>query len=401
MAGFVLALLPLTISSSGHYQSSMSPPPSQNYEKFSGTGFQPGQTQTAGGTPALPSFSMPEFRQARPGYVFAFPRDHGAHPDFRTEWWYFTGHLKSPAGEGFGYELTFFRVALQKPSSPGGSAWRADTVYFAHLALTAPQRRTFLFRELARRGAMGLAGAAAGRLKVWVDDWQAQETDGKIHLKAQTEGLGLNLILTPQKPPVLHGDGGYSRKAAGKDVASHYYSITRLETRGKVTLNGQDLEVTGSSWLDREFGSSQMSPEQAGWDWFALQLADGADIMLYLMRGKDGRPDPASSGTLVDPQGKTRHLTLADFAIEAAGKWTSPHSKASYPAGWTVTIPGAGYRLTLTPTLADQELRTGGALKLIYWEGQVQVTGSRGEEPVTGNGYVELTGYAGSLGGRF
>jgi predicted secreted hydrolase len=222
-----------------------------------------------------------------------------------------------------------------------------------------------------------------------------------MRLTAHAEGIGLDLTLTPAKPPVLHGEAGYSSKAAGKDVASHYYSITRLATAGTVTLNGESLPVTGTSWLDREFGSSQMAPEHVGWDWFALQLDDGTDIMLYLMRGTDGRPDAASSGTLVDPQGKAQHLSLADFAIEATGTWTSPHSKAVYPAGWSIAVPKAGLRLTLTPALADQELRTGGAARLIYWEGQVQITGSREEQPVTGKGYVELTGSAGSMGGRF
>ncbi|MBM4286412.1 MAG: carotenoid 1,2-hydratase [Deltaproteobacteria bacterium] len=342
------------------------------------------------------------FQAARPGYLFSFPRDHGAHPEYRSEWWYYSGHLQSTAGEGFGYELTFFRVALKPPSAAASrSAWAAHTVYFAHLALTAPRRQTFLFREKAMRGAMGLAGADVGRLNVWVDDWRAEEAEGEMRLRAGGPDLGLDLRLKPLKPPVLHGEAGYSRKAADAPVASHYYSITRLDTRGAVTLDGQSLDVTGLSWLDREFGSAKMAPDQVGWDWFALQLDDGEDVMLYLMRGPDGLPDPASSGTLVDPQGKARHLTLSDVTVQPTGRWTSPHTKAVYPAGWLLTIPPAGYRLTLTPTLADQELRTGGAARLIYWEGQVQVTGSRGDRPVTGRGYVELTGYAGSLGGRF
>jgi predicted secreted hydrolase len=200
---------------------------------------------------------------------------------------------------------------------------------------------------------------------------------------------------------VLHGDAGYSKKSAAHDVASHYYSITRLATRGQLTLGNKVLEVEGTSWLDREFSSGQMGANQAGWDWFALQLADGTDIMLYLMRLKDGNIDPASSGTLIDLQGQAHHLKLGDFAIKPTGSWKSSRSGAAYPAGWTVTLPQHGYNLTLTPTLADQELLTGGAARLIYWEGQVQITGNKNGQPLTGQGYVELTGYAGSLGGRF
>jgi len=343
-----------------------------------------------------------DFHQARPGRVFQFPRDHGAHPEFKTEWWYYTGHLKSGERETFGYQLTFFRVALKKPDSQARSAWRADTVYFAHLAVTEPHRGVFAFREKAQRGALGLAGAKEDRLEVWIDDWHLGSRSDEHLLKAQKDGIGLELALTPLKPPVLHGEGGYSRKAAAAEVASHYYSITRLATRGKLILGDRTLEVTGTSWFDREFSTSQLAPDQQGWDWFSLQLSDGTDLMLYLMRLKDGSLDPASAGTLVDREGRAKHLALADFRITATGTWKSPHSGARYPSGWQVSLPDAGYNLLVTPTLADQELRTGGSSSLIYWEGQVTIQGGDcAQQPVTGQGYVELTGYAGSLGGRF
>jgi predicted secreted hydrolase len=248
---------------------------------------------------------------------------------------------------------------------------------------------------------MGLAGAREDRLEVRVGDWYLEARGENHHLKARQDGIGLDLMLTPLKPPVLHGEGGYSRKVADAEVASHYYSITRLATRGKLFLGKRILEVTGTSWLDREFSTSQMGENQVGWDWFSLQLADGTDMMLYVMRRQDGSLDPASSGTLVDAKGQTRHLTLADFTIKPTGTWKSPHSGATYPSGWQVSLPGAGYTLTLKPTLADQELRTGGTSPIIYWEGQVNITGAGNQQPVTGQGYVELTGYAGSLGGRF
>ena len=342
-----------------------------------------------------------DFQPARPGRVFQFPRDHGAHPEFKTEWWYYTGHLKSTGGETFGYQLTFFRVGLRKPDPQARSAWRADTVYFAHLAVSDPNRKVFTFREKAQRGAMGLAGAKEGRLEVWIDDWRLESRGKEHHLKAQKNGIGLDLTLTPLKPPVLHGEGGYSRKATVAEVASYYYSITRLATRGKFTRGDLTLEVTGTSWFDREFSSSHLAANQKGWDWFSLQLSDGTDLMLYVMRLKDGSLDPASSGTLVDPRGQARHLTMADFTIKATGSWESPHSKATYPSGWQVSLPEAGYTLTVQPTLADQELLPGGTSPIIYWEGQVTIQGTNNQQPITGRGYVELTGYADSLGGRF
>jgi len=342
-----------------------------------------------------------DFQTVRPGRIFQFPRDHGAHPEFKTEWWYYTGHLKSTQGETYGYQLTFFRVGLQKPDPRARSAWRADTVYFAHLALTDPNRKVFNFREKAERGAMGLAGAREDRLEVWIDDWHIESRGENHHLKARKDGIGLDLMLTPLKPPVLHGEGGYSRKAASTEAASYYYSITRLATRGKLFLGNQILEVTGTSWFDREFSSSQLAPNQVGWDWFSLQLSDGSDLMLYLMRLEDGSLDPASSGTLVDPQGQSRHLTLADFTVKNTGTWKSPHSQATYPSGWQISLPEAGYILALQPTLADQELRTGGTSPITYWEGQVSIQSTSKQRAITGQGYVELTGYAGSLGGRF
>jgi predicted secreted hydrolase len=339
-----------------------------------------------------------EFQPVRPGRAFQFPRDHGAHPEFKTEWWYWVGHLQSGAGETFGYQLTFFRAALRKPDPKARSAWSLNTIYFAHLALTDPQRRTFTFRERVGRGALGLAGAQTGTLKVWVDSWQADLQGGDVHLSAPGEGLGLDLTLHPLKPPALHGEKGFSRKGAAADAASYYYSLSRLDTKGQLTLDGQTVAVAGESWMDHEFFTGSLAPGQVGWDWFALQLSDGAEVMLYLLRGADGAPDPASSGTLIEPGGRTQPLKLSDFQVKPAGVWKSPHSQAVYPAGWEVSIPGAGYRLRLTPTLADQELRAEAPARLTYWEGQVKIQGAKNGQALTGQGYVELTGYAGGLG---
>jgi predicted secreted hydrolase len=350
----------------------------------------------AGGARAEEAFELP-----RPGRIWSFPRDHGAHPDYKTEWWYYVGHLKAASGESFGYQLTFFRVALRKPDPQARSAWSLHTVYFAHLALTDAGRRTFSFREKSGREALGLSGAAAGTLKVWIDDWRAELEGEEFHLLAKDGGLGLDLALKPLKPPALHGQGGYSRKSAKSDAASYYYSLPRLSTRGTIFVDGRQLPVTGESWMDHEFFTSAMAPGLAGWDWFSLQLEGGWEVMLYLLRHKDGSVDPASSGTLIDPQGRTLHMNLADFTVKPTGAWTSPHTRTKYPAGWEINIPGSGYRLRLTPTASDQEIRSQAPAKVTYWEGQVKIEGVKNGAPVKGLGYAELTGYAGGLGARF
>jgi predicted secreted hydrolase len=341
------------------------------------------------------------FKIPQPGRVFEFPRDHGAHPGYKTEWWYYVGHLKAASGETFGYQLTFFRAALRQLDLKARSAWSLNTIYFAHLAVTDPARRTFAFRDKAGRGALGLSGAKAGGMRVWIDDWQAELQGDEFHLKAEDEGLGLDLALKPLKPPTLHGDAGYSRKSARYNSASYYYSISRLHTQGTIIVAGRRLPVTGLSWMDHEFFTGALAPGLAGWDWFSVQLGDGWDVMLYLLRHKDGTVDPASAGTLINPQGQPRHLNLADFQVKATGAWSSPHTGTRYPAGWEVTIPGAGYRLTLTPTLADQEIRAPAPAKVTYWEGEVKITGTKNGAPVGGLGYAELTGYSGGMGGRF
>jgi predicted secreted hydrolase len=341
------------------------------------------------------------FQLPRPGRVFEFPGDHGAHSEYKTEWWYYVGHLKAASGEAFGYQLTFFRVALRQPDPQARTAWSLNSIYFAHLALTDSARRSFEFRDKAGRGALGLSGAKSKTLRVWIDDWRVQLQGDEFHLVAQDQGLGLDLTLKPLKPPALHGAGGFSLKSEKFNSASYYYSLSRLATRGSITVAGRTLPVRGDSWMDHEFFTGAMAPDLAGWDWFSLQLNDGWDVMLYLLRHKDGRVDPASSGTLIDPQGHTRHLQLADFQVKATGAWTSPHTGTKYPAGWEITIPGAGYSLRLTPTLADQEIRAPAPAKVTYWEGEVKITGVKNGAPITGQGYAELTGYAGGMGARF
>jgi len=355
-----------------------------------------------GGATLSHAASPDGFKRAMPGRVFQFPQDHAAHPDFKTEWWYYTGHLEATdTGERFGYELTFFRVGLKKPDPQARSAWALHTLYFAHLALTDINRGTFFYEEKVGRGALGMSGAESDRYRVWIDDWQVELQGRTHHLQAQTPKLTLKLSLTPEKPLVVHGTDNVSQKAAGAGFASHYYSFTRLATEGVLTYQGRTFPVRGQSWMDHEFSSSHLKDYQVGWDWFALQLADGHEIMLYLLRHRDGGVDPYSSGTVVDPQGQGRHLQLADFQVQVTDTWQSPHSGARYPAGWRIAIPAAGYELEITPSLADQELVTSLSTRVTYWEGSVQVRGTRSGQPVTGRGYVELTGYATPLGGKF
>lgn len=345
----------------------------------------------------------PVFEAARPGYDYSFPRDHGAHESFRTEWWYYTGHLVSEDGKRFGYQLTFFRQGMDHPSvAHNPSRWAVHHLYLAHFALTEEDAGHFFFAERVNRAGVGRAGAEETRYHVWNGDWFAlEEAEGRHRLFAAEGGLAVDLTLWAAKPPVVHGRDGVSRKGQGPGQSSHYYSITRMKTEGEVRLRGRRLAVKGASWMDHEFGSTQLSGEQAGWDWFGLQLDDGTELMFYRIRGRDGRADPFSAGTLVFPDGRKKHLALEDFRVEATGRWKSPQSAATYPSGWRVAVPSEALSLQLSPTVLSQELITEKSTGVTYWEGSVRVEGSRKGEKATGKGYVELTGYAGALSAKF
>jgi predicted secreted hydrolase len=337
------------------------------------------------------------YRLAVPPWRFEFPRDHAAHPEFRTEWWYYTGHLEG-GGRSFGYELTFFRVGLDRRREASRSAWAPHTLHFAHLALTDPDRGTFAFHEASGRPALGMAGAESERYHVWVGEWSARLLDDRRthRLGARSPDLALGLDLAPLKPPVIHGQDGVSRKSAGIGYASHYYSLTRMATEGWVRTGRESLAVTGVSWMDHEFGSGVLATGQVGWDWFSVQLDDGRELMLCLLRLKDGGIEPMSSGTLVRADGTSRHLKREEFEIETLGRWTSRASGAVYPHGWRVRVPGDELDLRLQPTVAGQELIARDLGDVVYWEGSVRANGTRGGSPVAGTGYVELTGYAGA-----
>lgn len=322
---------------------------------------------------------------------FIFPRDHGAHPEFRSEWWYFTGNLATPDGGRFGYQWVLFRNALTPRPAARSSAWAADQVYMSHLALTDAAGRRFHFFERFARGAAGLAGAEAEPLRLWLEDWALVEPagGGPWRLRAAAGEIALDLELAPRKPVVLQGDRGLSRKSAAPGNASYYYSISRLATRGILRLAGETHAVSGDSWLDREWGTSALADDQQGWDWFALQLDDDTEIMFYLLRRKDGSADPFSGGALIDRAGRSTPLGRDDVELAVLDHWHSPRG-GRYPARWRLRVTSRDLTLDIRPVIPDQEL----AASVRYWEGAVDVAGSLGTRPVAGRGYVELVGYA-------
>ena len=333
-----------------------------------------------------------------------FPADHGPHDDFQTEWWYYTGNLTAETGEHFGYQLTFFRRALTPPDqrSARDSAWATDQVYMAHFALTdVSGGKHYSFEKLAR-GAAGLAGAMAEPFRVWLEDWSvAGSSVNQTRLRASALDLNLNLSLdlnlADLKGPILQGDRGYSRKGPEPGNASYYVSLPRVVTTGVITVNDKPFTVDGLSWMDHEWSTSALGAEQVGWDWFSIQLDGNTELMLFQLRRADGTVDAFSSGTLIAADGSTRQLGPGDFSIQATGRWRSPRTGGEYPAGWRVTVPSADLLLSISPWLADQEMD----VSQKYWEGAVKAEGTRNGQPVVGNGYVELTGYAGSMQGQF
>lgn len=338
------------------------------------------------------------FKDAVPGRVLVFPRDYGKHPDFQTEWWYFTGNLASD-GDTWGFQLTFFRRSLLKERAPRDSRWAVRDLYPAHFAISDIGNRRFFHTDIISREGPGLAGASAEDLNVWIKNWSARREGDTILIAAQYGGYAIALDLTSEKTPVLHGDRGYSRKGDSGTQASYYYSLTRLKANGTLTFNGKSHRVTGYAWMDQEFGSSILLPDQVGWDWFSLQLDDGTELMLFHLRKKDGTTE-RPFGTFVPKEGSPVDLAHSAVKISSQSVWTSPHTKAVYPMGWKIEIPERDIRLTLVPAFEDQELTAAKSTAVTYWEGSVEVEGTAGGHRVGGRGYVELTGYAHSMGGR-
>lgn len=343
---------------------------------------------------AMSAPADPRFERALAPRAFRFPEDHGPKPAFQTEWWYFTANLADDQGREFGCQLTFFRRAPRFEPASSASSWSSRDVFMAHFALLDVAGARFrAFERFERGGELGLAGATLEpQWSVWNRDWSASgslERGGVVRLVAGEGDARLELTLRSRTGPVLHGDGGLSRKGAAPGAASYYYSLPRLDAEGTMALDGREHRVRGRAWFDREWSTSALDEEQAGWDWFALRLGDAGELMLYSLRRRDGARDPHASGSWIGPDGTLRALQPDEFSIEVLEHWRSPRTAVRYPSKWRVRVPSRGVELVLTPLLAAQELE----LTVRYWEGAVRIQGSVAGAPVDERGYVELAGY--------
>lgn len=330
-----------------------------------------------------------QFRQALPGFEFAFPRDHFAHPEFELEWWYYTGNLSTADGRRFGFELTFFRNAVDR-DEPATSVWDVEQLYLAHFAISDIEGQRFYKAERLNRAGPGLAGADLDRALIWNGNWQVAWRGDVQLLRAVSQDAALDLELTPAKSPVINGENGVSQKADGEGKASHYITFTRLDANGSLQLGGQTFSVNGTAWMDHEFSTDSMGADQTGWDWLSLQLDDGADLMLYRLRDAGGSADPHSAGTYVGADGAVVHLEAEDFTMTPATLWTSPATGGAYPIEWSVAVPKLNLDLAVTTPLPFQEIVPTDGRGPTYWEGAIDVK----SDSVRGVGYLEMTGYA-------
>jgi predicted secreted hydrolase len=337
---------------------------------------------------ALPLLAIvnPPYREALPGYAFAFPRDHFEHPDFRTEWWYYTGNVRSADGHRFGFELVFFRVGERLGVRDNPSAWRVDDVYLANSALTDIDGKHFTWHERVNRAGPGIAGASFAQQRVWNGNWSVDWNGENQSLTATTEDFSFHLDALPAKPFIIQGENGVSQKAAGAGRASHYVSFPLLSIAGNIQSGGRDFKVSGQAWMDHEWFTHQLQDNQTGWDWFSVQLDNKTQFMLFELRRKDGSLDPFSSGTYISPDGKAHHLTSKDFTLKPLNYWESPITKGLYPIAWSIEISSLHLNLKCRALLDNQELAGSRGAK--YWEGAVDYTGSQ-----HGVGYLEMTGY--------
>lgn len=335
------------------------------------------------------------FQKAFEKRKFIFPEDHGPHPGFRTEWWYFTGNIISDDNKKFGYQFTIFRTSLSSDKNQGISEWSSNQIYMAHFTVTDIANEKFYYDEKFSRDGNELAGATSNPFKVWLEDWQIAESENRtafelpvINIKAKTEKAEINLKLESLKPLILQGDEGLSRKGSQPGNASYYYSYTNLKTDGKIIIEEKEFNVNGSSWMDREWSTSALSEDQKGWDWFALQLDDSTELMYYQMRKKDGTPDIFSKGVIVEKNGTVRQVKKDEVELVVTGNWKS-NSGVNYPSVWELKIPSENIDLKIIPAVKDQLLN----VSIKYWEGSVKIEGIKNNSKISGRGYVELTGY--------
>lgn len=341
------------------------------------------------------------FARAYEPIDFVFPADHGPHDEYVTEWWYYTGNLTDDDGGDYGYQLTFFRSALAPGQPQRPSDLAASQLYMAHFAVTSGPAQEHRAFDRFSRGAGGLAGATGDPLyAVWLEDWRAEQIGPQSYrLTAQSDGpagpVALDLTLSESRTPLLHGDRGLSQKGPEAGNASYYYSLVRMESVGTLTLDGKTTPVTGLSWMDHEFGTSALSGDAVGWDWFAVTLDNGAVLMFAQVRSASGQPQDIFEGTLSYPDGRQAAIYPDDFTLTPTGQWTSPATGIEYPSGWQVSFPAYAIDLTIEPLIPDQEM----TVAFVYYEGATTVRGTMEGETVSGRGYVELTGYGSAQGG--
>ena len=347
-----------------------------------------------------PPVDINAFARAIDPYDWSFPENHGAHPDFQTEWWYYTGNLKTEDDRHFGFQFTVFRRAIDHNLVESSSEWRTNQLYMAHFTITDVEDERFYQSQRFSRGGAGLAGATSDpSYRVWLDDWQVLATDDDAlftTISASTSEVSFNLQLEQTKQPAFQGDAGLSQKGEEQGNASYYYSLTNLATTGKIMIGDNVYEVDGTTWMDHEFSTGALGENVQGWDWFGLHLDDDRELMVGQIRLIDGGLETVFGGLLVYPDGTTQYLPSDKFSINALDTWVSPHTGAEYPSMWEIVVDigdSDPLQLNITPLLADQELLEGA---IIYWEGAVQIAGD-----ATGYGYAELTGYYGSMRGRF
>jgi predicted secreted hydrolase len=334
-----------------------------------------------------------QYRTALPGYRFEFPRDYFNHPDFQTEWWYYTGNLKAADGSRFGFELTFFREAVSRDPAKT-AAWDMRDLYLAHFALSDLDGQKFYHSERISRAGPGIAGVSETNARIWNGNWQIEWRTRDQELQAIEDQFQIHLALHPEKPPVIHGENGVSQKAEGPGQASYYFSLPRIAAKGSIELQGKKIELAGLAWMDHEFFTHQLEPNQVGWDWLSMQLEGKTELMLFRIRRTDGATDPFSAGTYVDAQGKSTHLRASDFSLQPLGEtWVSPVTHARYPIRWKIVIPKMAVELEARTLLASQELTGNTKLAPNYWEGAITLTGRRGSVQLSGAGYLEMTGY--------
>ncbi len=349
--------------------------------------------------------AAPQWQPALRGYHYQFPRDHFNHPEYQTEWWYYTGNLRASDGHRFGFELTFFRQAAADRALTVSPVWRADEIYLAHLALSDIDGHEFYHTQRMNRSGPGLAGAGFGDSRYWNGNWQVRWLDvmsGHQAIEAVCDRFRLQLDLSPEKPPVTHGRDSVSQKGPLPGEASHYVSFTRLRAKGDLHWKGKAYAVTGLAWMDHEFFTEPADNTLVGWDWFAIQLNNNEELMLYRIRRKSREKDSFSSGTFVDTKGQGHFLSASDFSITPGEPWRSPDSGYGYPVGWRIAIPCLGLELSQQTELNNQELFNKDAVSPSYWEGAVTYNGQIHGQPATGVGYLEMTGYGGAvqLGGK-